>query len=100
RPTTSRTWSGGHRCAGRLATGRPRRTRSCPWSTGGDRAKVGTMSDASATTASTGTGIGAAIATAVSWSIHHSVWWAFLHGLCGWLYVIAYALGWAEQWAP
>jgi hypothetical protein len=37
-------------------------------------------------------GIGTAIAVVVSWSIHHSILWAMLHGVFGWLYVIYYAI--------
>lgn len=40
------------------------------------------------------------MAAAMSWSVHHSILWAFLHGVCGWLYVLAYWLGWADQWMP
>lgn len=35
---------------------------------------------------------GATIAIAISWSINKSILWAVLHGLCGWLYVIYYAV--------
>ena len=50
------------------------------------------------TAASTGISLGAAMAAAMSWSVHHSILWAFLHGCIGWLYVIGYWLGWADQW--
>ena len=36
---------------------------------------------------------GCALAITVSWSIHKSLLWAIIHGLLGWLYIIAYALG-------
>jgi hypothetical protein len=49
-------------------------------------------------TTSTGISLGAAIAAAISWSIHHSVLWVILHGFFGWLYVIAYVLGIVDQW--
>ncbi|MDE1169750.1 MAG: hypothetical protein PW734_00850 [Verrucomicrobium sp.] len=42
---------------------------------------------------STGISLGAAIAVTVSWSIWHSLLWAIVHGVCGWFYVIYYALG-------
>ena len=38
-----------------------------------------------------GISLGAAIGVAISWSIHHSIMWAFVHGLCGWLYVLYFA---------
>jgi len=41
--------------------------------------------------ASSGISFGAALAIAISWSVHHSILWAILHGLFGWLYVIYYA---------
>ena len=44
------------------------------------------------TTASTGISLGAAIAVAISWSIHKSVLWAIIHGIFGWLYVIYHVL--------
>lgn len=37
---------------------------------------------------STGIGIGSVIAVAMSWTYNHSVLWAILHGILGWLYVI------------
>ncbi len=42
-----------------------------------------------------GMGWGTFSAMALSWLINHHVGWAFLHGLCGWGYVIYYALGFA-----
>ena len=39
-----------------------------------------------------GIGIGDALAVAISWSVNHSILWAILHGLFGWLYVIYYVL--------
>ncbi len=52
------------------------------------------------TATSTGISLGAAIGASVSWSIHHSLLWAWLHGMAGWFYVIAYALEWTDQWVP
>lgn len=37
--------------------------------------------------------LGDAIAVVISWSVNHSILWAFIHGLLGWFYVIYYALG-------
>ena len=37
---------------------------------------------------STGISLGSAIAVVVSWSVNHSIGWAILHGIIGWLYVI------------
>lgn len=44
------------------------------------------------TASASGIGLGAAIAVAVSWSLYHSLVWAIVHGVFGWLYVIYYAL--------
>jgi len=35
-----------------------------------------------------GIGIGTVIAIVASWSVNHSILWAFLHALIGWIYVI------------
>ncbi len=43
--------------------------------------------------ASAGIGFGCALAITISWSINQSIWWAILHGLCSWAYVIYYAMG-------
>ncbi len=42
--------------------------------------------------ASAGIGLGTAIAVTISWSIHKSILWAILHGVCSWFYVVYYAL--------
>ena len=39
-----------------------------------------------------GVGFGSALAMAVSFNVNHSLGWAMLHGLFGWLYVIYYAI--------
>lgn len=39
-----------------------------------------------------GIGLGSILAIIISWSLNHSVLWAILHGLFGWLYVIYYVL--------
>lgn len=49
------------------------------------------MSGAS-TAASSGIGLGSAIAVTISWSLNHSIWWAILHGIFSWFYVIYYAI--------
>ena len=36
--------------------------------------------------------MGSALAIAISWSTHHSILWAIIHGILGWLYVIYFAL--------
>jgi hypothetical protein len=33
---------------------------------------------------------GTALAIAISWSVNHSVFWAIIHGLFSWLYIIYY----------
>ena len=39
-----------------------------------------------------GIGIGTIISVVISYDLYHNVFWAFLHGLCGWFYVIYYLL--------
>jgi len=40
----------------------------------------------------TGVSFGSALAIAISWSVHHSILWAIIHGIFSWLYVIYFAL--------
>lgn len=44
------------------------------------------------TATSSGISFGSALAITISWSLYHSILWAILHGLAGWLYVIYYAI--------
>lgn len=39
-----------------------------------------------------GVGFGSALAIAISWSVHQSIFWAIVHGILSWIYVIYYAL--------
>ena len=39
-----------------------------------------------------GIGFGSALAIAMSYSNNHSILWAIIHGIFGWLYVIYFAL--------
>ena len=39
-----------------------------------------------------GFGLGSIIAVIVSWTMNHSIFWAFIHGCFGWLYVIYYMI--------
>ena len=39
-----------------------------------------------------GVGFGSALAIAISYTNHHSILWAIIHGILGWLYVIYIAL--------
>lgn len=41
-------------------------------------------------------GIGIAIAVAISWSVNKSILWAIVHGVFSWFYVIYYALGYGR----
>ena len=50
-------------------------------------------SEGTSVTIRTGAGIGSIIACTISWSINHSIWWAFWHCIFGWFYVIYYACG-------
>jgi hypothetical protein len=45
-----------------------------------------------ATVVSSGISMGSALAMTISWSVHKSILWAILHGVCSWLYVIYYAV--------
>jgi len=38
-----------------------------------------------------GISFGSALAITISWSLHKSLLWAIVHGLCSWFYVIYYA---------
>lgn len=42
--------------------------------------------------AKAGIGLGTAIAVAISWSLNKSIFWAIVHGIFSWFYVIYYAL--------
>ena len=44
------------------------------------------------TSARAGVSMGSALAIAISWSEHHSILWAILHGFLSWLYVLWYAV--------
>jgi hypothetical protein len=39
-----------------------------------------------------GVGFGSAFAIAISYTANHSILWAIIHGVLGWLYVIYFAL--------
>ncbi len=39
-----------------------------------------------------GISFGSALAMVISWSQHHSILWAIIHGVFSWLYVIYFAL--------
>jgi hypothetical protein len=42
--------------------------------------------------AKAGVSFGSALAIAISWSVHHSIVWAIIHGFLSWVYVVWYAL--------
>jgi hypothetical protein len=42
--------------------------------------------------AKAGVSFGSALAITISWSVHHSILWAIIHGFLSWLYVIWYAV--------
>jgi hypothetical protein len=42
-----------------------------------------------------GVSFGSALAIAISYTAHHSILWAIIHGILGWLYVIYFALFWS-----
>ena len=39
-------------------------------------------------TTSVGISMGTALAMILSWSANHSIFWAIVHGICSWFYVI------------
>jgi hypothetical protein len=39
-----------------------------------------------------GVGFGSALAIAISYTANHSILWAIIHGILGWVYVIYFAL--------
>lgn len=39
-----------------------------------------------------GLGLGTILAVVVSYDLYKNVFWAFLHGLLGWIYIIYYLL--------
>ncbi len=39
-----------------------------------------------------GVSFGSALAMAISYNANHSILWAIIHGILGWLYVIYFAL--------
>ena len=41
---------------------------------------------------SNGTKFGTVIAITISWSLHKSILWAILHGMCSWFYIIFYVV--------
>ena len=42
-----------------------------------------------------GVGFGSALAITISYTANHSILWAIIHGILGWLYVIYFALFWS-----
>ncbi|MHB0948625.1 MAG: hypothetical protein ACYC3Q_00400 [Gemmatimonadaceae bacterium] len=42
--------------------------------------------------AKAGVSFGSALAITISWSQHHSILWAIIHGILSWLYVAWYAI--------
>jgi hypothetical protein len=40
--------------------------------------------------AKAGITFGTALAITISWSLHKSILWAIVHGVCSWFYVIYY----------
>lgn len=46
----------------------------------------------SAQVARAGVSFGSALAITISWSLHHSILWAIVHGFFSWLYVVYYAI--------
>jgi hypothetical protein len=45
-----------------------------------------------ATAAKAGIGFGTALAITISWSVNKSLFWAIVHGIFSWLYVIYFAV--------
>ena len=51
-----------------------------------------TMRERSASAVKAGVSFGTALAIAISWSVHHSILWAIIHGIFSWFYVLYYAI--------
>ena len=51
------------------------------------------MSESRSTVVSSGIGLGSVIAVTISWGLNQSIFWAFVHGILSWLYVLYYAVG-------
>jgi hypothetical protein len=51
-----------------------------------------TVGQRSVQVAKAGVSFGSALAITISWSAHHSIVWAIIHGFFSWLYVVYYAL--------
>ncbi len=49
------------------------------------------MNGSTGSAAKAGVSLGSAIAVAISWSINKSIFWAIVHGVLSWLYVIYFA---------
>ena len=56
------------------------------------RSEVSDSTSHSASAAKAGIGFGTALAIAISWSENGSIFWAIVHGILGWIYVIYYAI--------
>lgn len=48
--------------------------------------------DGKSEAAKAGIGFGTALAIAISWSANKSIFWAIVHGILSWVYVIYYAI--------
>lgn len=48
------------------------------------------MQSTSTTIVEKGVTFGSALAIVISFTTHHSILWAILHGICSWIYVIYY----------
>lgn len=48
--------------------------------------------DYTRTAVKSGIGFGSALAMVISFSVNHSIIWAIIHGVLGWIYVIYRAL--------
>lgn len=46
----------------------------------------------SAQMAKAGVSFGSALAITISWSLHHSLFWAIVQGFLGWIYVVYFAI--------
>jgi len=42
--------------------------------------------------AKVGVGFGTALAITISWSANKSIFWAIIHGVLSWIYVVYYAI--------
>lgn len=54
--------------------------------------KISISTSNASASATVGCCVGCSIATVLSWTTWHSIWWMILHANLGWLYVLYYII--------